>query len=581
MQNLNFKIIFKYLRPYKKEFLYGALALLAVNILSVVIPLEVKNIIDQLQNGFSSDFVISKSLWLILLATCMGLIRLFSRQIVFGIGRKVEVNLRQKLFDHLLLQDPEWIQKKGSGDIINRATSDVENIRRLLGFTVLSLCNIVLAYSFTIPSMFSINKTLTISSLMIFPLILGIVTLFGGRMVSQRKAQQESLSKLSDLIQEDLSGISAIKIYAQESSEKKEFNTHNKAYRNSAIKLARTASTLFPLLQGISSISLLILLGLGTFQLESGYISIGGLVALILYVERLVFPTALLGFTLNTFQLGQVSLDRVEEILRNNPNIIDRSNTKFLNKKVKGFIEAKDLTIRYKGSKFNSLNGLNFKIYPGELIAIVGPIGCGKSTLARSLGRTIEIPDGQLFLDDIDLKTIKLEDLRKNIAIVPQEAFLFTSTISENISFGEPKAAKELVKESAKKAGLIDDINNFPQKFNTIVGERGITLSGGQRQRTALGRALLVNSPVVVLDDALASVDNKTAAKIIEEMRQRSNKTILMISHQLSVAATCDRVLVMKRGEIIQEGNHNDLVKENGLYKQLWERELATNTIES
>ena len=265
MKNLKFKVISKYLSPYKKEFLFGALALLLVNILSVVIPLEVKNIIDQLQNGFSSDFVISKSLWLILLATSMGLIRLFSRQIVFGIGRKVEVNLRQKLFDHLLIQDPEWIQKKGSGDIISRATSDVENIRRLLGFTVLSLCNIVLAYSFTIPSMFSINKTLTISALMIFPLILGIVSLFGGRMVKQRKVQQESLSKLSDLIQEDLSGISAIKIYAQENAETKEFNIHNKAYRDSAIKLARTASTLFPLLQGISSISLLILLSLGTY----------------------------------------------------------------------------------------------------------------------------------------------------------------------------------------------------------------------------------------------------------------------------------------------------------------------------
>ena len=581
MKNLKLKVIFKYLKPYKKEFLYGGIALLVVNILSVLIPLEVKNIIDQLKDGFSSSFVISKSLLLMFLATCMGLIRLFSRQIVFGIGRKVEVNLRQKLFDHLLIQDPDWIQKKGSGDIISRATSDVENIRRLLGFTVLSLCNIVLAYSLTIPSMLSINRTLTVAALMIFPMILVIVSLFGGRMVSQRKIQQESLSKLSDLIQEDLSGISAIKIYAQEEAEKKEFNNYNKVYRNSAIKLARTASTLFPLLQGISSISLLILLGLGTSQLENGFITIGGLVALILFVERLVFPTALLGFTLNTFQLGQVSLDRVEEIFQNNPKIIDNPKAKFIKKKVKGFIEAKNLKIRYEGAKFNSLNRLNFKINPGELVAIVGPVGCGKTTLAKSLGRTIEMPDGQLFLDNIDIKNIKLRDLRKHIAIVPQEAFLFTSTISENLKFGDPKASRNTVKKSAVNAGLIDDINSFPEGFKTIVGERGITLSGGQRQRTALGRALLVDASVVVLDDALASVDNKTAAKIIEEMRENKSKTILMISHQLSVAATCDRVLVMDKGEIVQEGIHKDLITTNGLYKKLWEREIATNKIGS
>ena len=581
MKNLKLKVIFKYLKPYKKEFLYGGIALLAVNILSILIPLEVKNIIDQLKDGFSSSFVISKSLFLMFLATCMGLIRLFSRQIVFGIGRKVEVNLRQKLFDHLLIQDPDWIQKKGSGDIISRATSDVENIRRLLGFTVLSLCNIVLAYSLTIPSMLSINKTLTVAALMIFPIILVIVSLFGGRMVSQRKIQQESLSKLSDLIQEDLSGISAIKIYAQEEAEKKEFNNYNKAYRNSAIKLARTASTLFPLLQGISSISLLILLGLGTSQLENGFITIGGLVALILFVERLVFPTALLGFTLNTFQLGQVSLDRVEEIFQSNPKITDKPTAKSIKKKVKGFIEAKNLKIKYEGVKFNSLNRLNFKINPGELIAIVGPVGCGKTTLAKSLGRTIEIPDGQLFLDNIDIKNIKLRDLRKHIAIVPQEAFLFTSTISENLKYGDPKASRNVVKKSAVNAGLIDDINSFPEGFKTIVGERGITLSGGQRQRTALGRALLVDASVVVLDDALASVDNKTAAKIIEEMRGNKSKTILMISHQLSVAATCDRVLVMDQGEIVQEGIHKDLITTNGLYKKLWEREIATNKIVS
>ena len=581
MKNLKINIIKKYLRPYKKELFIGSIALLVVNLFSVIIPLEVKNIIDQLQDGFSTRFILTKSIWLIFLATTMGIIRLSSRQIVFGIGRKVEVNLRQKLFDHLLIQDPDWIQKKGSGDIISRATSDVENVRRLLGFTVLSLFNIVLAYSFTIPSMFSINKTLTITSLMIFPVILAIVGLFGGRMVNQRKLQQEALSKLSDLIQEDLSGISAIKIYAQEQSEKDQFSKFNKSYRNAAIKLARTASTLFPLLQGISSISLLLLLALGTSQLENGFITIGGLVALILYVERLVFPTALLGFTLNTFQLGQVSLDRIEEIFQSKPEITNSQNSIRLNKKIQGVIEARNLKVKYKESKLYALDGISFKIKAGELVGIVGPVGCGKTTLAKSLGRTISIPNRQLFIDDIDIMDIDLNALRENISIVPQEAFLFTSTISENLKYGNPLAAKKEVKNSARKAGLTEDINYFPKGFKTIVGERGITLSGGQRQRTALGRAILVNSQIIVLDDALASVDNKTASIIIKEIRKNNKKTILMISHQLSVAATCDRVLVMDKGKIRQEGVHKDLIKIDGLYKTLWERELAVNKLQN
>ena len=580
MNNLKLNIIKKYLKPFKRELLLGAITLLIVNILSVIIPLEVKNIIDQLQDGFSSNFIISKSFLLIILATIMGIIRLSSRQIVFGIGRKVEVKLRQKLFDHLLIQDPDWIQKMGSGDIIARATSDVENVRRLLGFTVLSLCNIILAYSLTIPSMFAINKILTISSLLIFPIILAIVGLFGGKMVNQRRLQQEALSKLSDLIQEDLSGISAIKIYGQESSEYNQFNKFNKAYRNAAINLARTASTLFPLLQGISSVSLLLLLALGTSQLENGFITIGGLVALILYVERLVFPTALLGFTLNTFQLGQVSLDRIEEIFKSEPKIKNYKNYKDSKKTIKGLIEAKNLKIRYENSKANSLDGIDFKILPGELVAIVGPVGCGKTTLAKALGRVIDFPKEQLFIDNTDVRKFDLKYLRSNVAIVPQEAFLFTSTISENLKFGDPKASIKLVKTSARKAGLSEDISNFPKGYNTLVGERGITLSGGQRQRTALGRALLVNAPIVVLDDALASVDNKTASKIIKEIKNDESKTILMISHQLSVAATCDRVLVMDKGKIIQEGVHNELIEKDGLYKNLWERELAVKNLE-
>ncbi len=579
MKTLKIKPIINYLKPYKKDLILGFVALLFVNILSVLIPLEIRNIIDQLEEGFTSQFIISKSILLIILATFMAVIRLSSRQIFFGVGRKVEVNLRQKLFDNLLIQDTEWVQKMGSGNIISRATSDVENIRRLCGFTVLNLCTIILAYSFTIPSMFIINKLLTVTALLIFPAILGVVSLFGGRMISQRKMQQESLSKLSDLIQEDLSGISAIKIYGQEEFEKNEFNKFNNSYRDSAIKLARTASTLFPLLQGISSISLLLFLSLGTFQLQSGFITIGGLVAMIFYIERLVIPTAFLGFTINTFQLGKVSLDRVDEILKNKPTISDNTKSISLPKKIEGIIEAKNLKVKYNGSKYNALNGIDFRIKAGELVAIVGPVGCGKTTLAKSLGRTIEIPSDSLFIDNHDIKKLKLKDLRRNVAIVPQEAFLFTSTIKENLRFGRPNAKQELVKQTAFKAGLEEDINAFPKGFSTIVGERGITLSGGQRQRTALGRGLLVNSSIVVLDDALASVDNKTASLIIKEIRKDNNKTILMISHQLSVAAICDRVLVMDKGEIIQEGVHKELIKIKGLYKKLWERELAVNEV--
>tara|TARA_Y100001968_G_scaffold50564_1_gene41243 strand:- start:18040 stop:19794 length:1755 start_codon:yes stop_codon:yes gene_type:complete len=580
MKALRLDLIKKYLQPHKKALMLGASSLLAVNLLSVVIPMEVKRIVDELQNGFTIREVLIQAGWIVLLATCMGLVRLFSRQLVFGVGRQVEVDLRQKLFDHMLRQDPEGLQKIGSGEIITRATSDIENIRRLLGFAVLSLTNTFLAYAFTIPAMFSIDPLLTIASISLYPLMLGTVGLFGGRMVKQRKRQQESLSTLSELIQEDLSGISAIKIYGQEKSEQKAFNELNTNYRDSAIKLARTASTLFPLLQGISSISLLLLIALGSGRLENSTLTIGGLIALILYVERLVFPTALLGFTLNTFQLGQVSLERVEELLSRKPLIKDINNPIEINKIIKGKIEARNLSFTYENNKNETLKNLSFSIYPGELVAVVGPVGCGKTTLARAIGRIIEIPRGQLFLDDLDVFELKLEDLRKNIAIVPQEGYLFTTTIAENLKYGDPFASESKVKECASQANLIDDIKGFPEGYKTLVGERGITLSGGQRQRTALGRALIMRAPLIVLDDALASVDNKTAAGILTSIRQETKSTVLLISHQLSAAAACDRILVLDKGELVQEGSHLELIKRKGLYKALWEREKATEKIE-
>ena len=574
-------LIGRYLKPHRRTVLMGAIALVIVNILSVTIPLEVRRVIDDLQEGFAFSDVLAQAGWIVLLATSMGVARLISRQLVFGVGRQVEVELRQKLFDQMLQQEPGWVQQTGSGEVISRATSDVENVRRLLGFAVLSLTNTVLAYAFTLPAMLAIDPGLTVAAISLYPVMLGAVRLFGGRMMREQRRQQEALAGLSELIQEDLSGIAAIKIYSQEQQELNAFSSRNRGYRDTAIQLARTRSTLFPLLEGISSISLLLLLALGSGQLQQGTLSIGGLVALILYVERLVFPTALLGFTLNTFQTGQVSLERVEELLSRQPLIRDPIEPEHLELPVRGELEARNLHIRYDGSDCDTLNGLSFQIHSGELVAVVGPVGCGKTTLARALGRMVEVPANQLFLDGHDLTNVRLNDLREQIALVPQEGYLFTSSLADNLRYGEPEADIERVEAAAEQARLLADVRGFPDGMNTLVGERGITLSGGQRQRTALGRALLMKAPVLVLDDALASVDNNTAAEILASVRRQTQRTIVMISHQLSAAAACDRILVLDQGRLVQQGHHSDLIQEQGLYRSLWEREQAAERLES
>ena len=574
-------LIGRYLRPHRRTVVVGALTLVVVNILSVTIPLEVRRVIDDLQDGFAISDVLRQAGFIVLLATSMGIARLISRQLVFGVGRQVEVELRQKLFDQMLLQEPGWVQQTGSGEIISRATSDVENVRRLLGFAVLSLTNTVLAYAFTLPAMLAIDPGLTVAAIALYPVMLGSVRLFGGRMMRQQRRQQEDLAGLSELIQEDLSGIAAIKIYGQEAPELDAFSTRNKNYRDSAIRLARTRSTLFPLLEGISSISLLLLIALGSGQLERGALTIGSLVALILYVERLVFPTALLGFTLNTFQTGQVSLERVEELLSRRPRIRDPLEPVAVQKEMQGELIANNLHIRYDGSDKDTLRGLSFRIAPGELVAVVGPVGCGKTTLARALGRMVEVPEGQLFLDGCDLTQIRLQDLREQIALVPQEGYLFTSSLADNLRYGDPEAGMDRVEAAADQARLLADVKGFPDGFDTLVGERGITLSGGQRQRTALGRALLMTSPLLVLDDALASVDNNTAAEILASVRRQTQRTIVMISHQLSAAAACDRILVLEQGRLVQQGHHNELIAIKGPYRSLWEREQAAERLDA
>ncbi|MGD1901449.1 MAG: ABC transporter ATP-binding protein [Geitlerinemataceae cyanobacterium] len=570
----------QYLRPYKKDVILGTLSLAIVNAVGVYIPLQIREAIDELQVTFEYREVLFFAGSIFALASVMWLIRVASRVYLFGLGRQVEYDLKQRIFDHLLTLETGYFSSTTSGDLINRATSDVDSIRRMLGFAVLSLLNIIFAYALTIPVLVSIDVRLTLLAMSVYPIMFGVVWFFSGRMRKEQADVQEDLSRISDLIQEDMSGIAPIKIYGQELNERDAFALTNSSLLRSNLALARTRTILFPLLQGLAAASLLILMGFGAGRIADGVLDVGGLVAMIIYIDRLVFPTALLGFTLTVFQRGQVSLDRVEAIFEREPEISDVPDALELPlDRVRGEIQVRELTYAFPQTDEdaadearNALDGLTLEIQPGETVAIVGPIGSGKSTFASAIPHILNIDPGQLFLDGLDITQIRLNDLRRAIAYVPQDSFLFGTSVGNNIRYGDPEASQDAIREAAKTAQIHTEILNFPQQYETIVGERGITLSGGQRQRTALARALLLDAPILILDDALSSVDNQTATDILRNLSGGTRKkTVLFVSHQLSAAATADRIVVLDRGRAVQVGNHDELlVDADGLYFALW-----------
>ncbi len=574
-----------YLRPHAKMALQGVFALMFVNALSIVIPLEIRKALGELQVTFTIDRIIYHSGLVIVLASVMWAIRLYSRMRLFGVGRQVEFDLKQRIFEHLLLLEPSYFSSNTIGDLINRATSDVDSIRRLMGFALLSTANIIFAYAFTLPAMFSLNIKLSLLALSVYPLMLVVVNLFSNKLRSQQQEVQESLSDLSELIQEDLSGIALVKIYAQEENERRAFDEVNETLFDVSLRLAQTRTFLFPLLSVLAYGSTLIILWFGGPAIQRGEIGIQDLIPLLIFVGQLAFPTALMGFTITAYQRGEVSLDRIEAILSVTPKIKDAADAVALSpQQIKGELSARSLTYRHESEAKTppALKDVNFTVKAGETVAIVGEVGSGKSTLANAIPRLLDIAPGQLFLDGIDITKLRLRDLRGAIAYVPQESFLFSSSIRENIAYGVPWASEESIMYAAKEAQIHPEILNFPQGYDTLVGERGITLSGGQRQRTALARALIVDSQILILDDALSSVDNQTATQILNNLSTGTRrKTVIFISHQLSAAALADRIFVMSAGSIVQSGSHQALLAESGIYRDLWKQQELVAAIEA
>jgi ATP-binding cassette, subfamily B, multidrug efflux pump len=565
-----FQKLLNYLNPYRGQVAQGIFALFIVNALSVYIPLSIRTGIDTLKTSATSNYLTQLAITIVGLTSMMWVVRMFSRILIFGVGRQVQSRMKQNIFEQILRLEPGYFATTTVGDLINRFTSDVENIMRLVGFAVLSTANIIFAYALTLPAMLYINVKLTLMALAVYPLMLITVQLFSQQLRNQQVVVQESISDLSELIQEDMSGISLIKIYAQEETERKAFRKKNQELFKANLKLAESRNTIFPIIQGLASISLLVLLWQGGLAIASKEISVGDFLSLVIYAQNLIFPTALLGFTITAYQRGEVSIDRVEAILFAQPKIADQPTSIQLDTPFQGQIAAQNFSYTYPGADTPALKHLNFTIRAGETIAIVGPIGSGKSTLANALPRLLEIPEHSLFIDGYDLTSLSLADLRRAIAYVPQESFLFSTSIENNIRYGDPLADRSKVEAAAKLGQIHGEVLNFPEQYETIVGERGITLSGGQRQRTALARALLLNAPILILDDALSSVDNQTATAILQNLSQAGQKaTVIFITHQLSAAATADRILVMDKGEIVQTGTHQELVNQSGLYQWL------------
>ncbi|ELR97904.1 ABC transporter ATP-binding protein [Gloeocapsa sp. PCC 73106] len=573
MKYSNLRKLGQYLLPYWRNITIGVIALLMVNAVGIYIPLLIRDGIDKLREAFTYNQLSRYAIMVVILASIMLMIRVFSRRILFGVGRQIEFDLKQKIFEHILTLEPAYFNTRSSGDLISRATSDVDNIRRLVGFSLLSIANTVFAYALTLPVMIAINPSLSLMAISVYPLMVIAVIGFSRKIGMLQMKVQEKIANLSELIQEDVSGMALIKIYAQEEHERRAFARKNKELLKTNLDLARTRNLLFPVIEAISYISLIILLSYGVKIILAGLISIGDFIALILFVERLIFPTALLGFTITSYQSGRVSIERIEAILQVKPQITDSTTVVSLpTERVKGEIKASNFTYSYPGTNKPVLDKLNFTIKAGEMVAIVGSVGAGKSTLANALARLLVVESGQLFLDGIDITQIKLRDLRKAIAIVPQESFLFSTTIRDNIRYGDPLKPESEVEQAAKQAQIHPEILNFPQQYDTVVGERGITLSGGQRQRTSLARALLVDAPILILDDALSSVDNQTASQILDNFVNTQGKTVIFITHQLSAAMNADRLLVMDRGKIVQMGTHRELIQTGGLYQNLWQQ---------
>jgi ATP-binding cassette subfamily B multidrug efflux pump len=579
-----------YLHPYRLRYAAGVACLLIAAAFSLCIPWTVKSAIDALTRH-GRDLSLGRYVGIILLlALGHGVARLGSRFSILGAGQWVEHDVRGDLYAHLQRLPPAFYHRHRTGDLMSRASNDTAALRGLAGFGIVMLAGTMFTFVGTIGAMCAIDPWLTLFAMAPFPFLVLVAKRFNRDVDDRSTAVQEQLGILSAKVQENLAGIPVVRAYTMEEREISSFERLNGEYLARSVRLARTQAVSWPLMGLISGLGALIVLWLGGRAVVDGRISLGAFVAFNGYLAQLAWPTIALGWTLNNVRRALVSMQRIGEILDTRPGAEDgavaakpgrpASVSSARARVAGGGIEFRDLTFAYEG-RSAALSRVSFKVPEGGVVAVVGPTGSGKSTLGALLCRLFEPPPGSVFVGGTDVLDLPRDALRRSVGYVPQEAFLFSRSLAENVRLADDEASDERIREAARAAGLVDDVETFSRGWDTLVGERGLTLSGGQRQRVALARALVGDPPYLVLDDVLASVDAGKEWEILRALRGAvAGRTTLMMTHRLRAAQEADWIVVLDDGRVVEEGRHPALVASGGLYARLWrvqqlEEELA------
>lgn len=585
----------KFFYKYRWRFLPGVLfviisnlfAVLPAQVIRIAFDLVNENIaIYRLFNGFEKQKLIATifgqsllffGLIVLALALLRGIFLFFMRQTIILMSRHIEYDLKNEIYQHYQKLSMAFYRRNNTGDLMNRVTEDVSRVRMYLGPAIMYTINTSVLFILIIVAMFNVNARLAVFALLPLPL-LAVTIYYVHTIINQRSEKiQEQLSSMSSFVQETFSGIRVIKAYVREDDIRKKFNQESEDYKTHSMSLVQIQALFYPMMLLLVGISTIITVYIGGVEVIKGTITSGNIAEFIVYVNQLTFPVTSLGWVTSLIQRASASQKRINEFLQTQPEIVSLSSDKI---KLKGGIEFKDVSFTYPDTGIQAIKNISFKVEPGQFIAIIGRTGCGKSTIANLLLRMYDADQGDILIDNKRIEKLDLNTYRDQVGFVPQEVFLFSDTIFNNIAFGLSVAEPNQVEQAAKDAALYDNIIGFEKSFETMIGERGITLSGGQKQRLSIARALIKEPQILIFDDCLSAIDTRTEEEILNNLgRLMNNKTSILIAHRVSTIKNADKILVMDGGEIIEQGTHHELMALKSTYFELFEKQLLEEQI--